>query len=201
MDRILSVDSSNALGLDRREALFVAPIASSTELSEILESSRVSPPARVGFKEERHNPMFEDALFVEGHLEYLGHGALRKVIESPFQETFSIEEGEISITRDGEILRLPARRSKSVQALLGAFEALLAGDADRLESVFDYEILGEAAAWTINLQPKSRRIRKQLSKLRVYGNSTGVSKIRIELGEGEWHVIHIRDQVPSSERD
>lgn len=176
-----------------------APAAFSTELSEILEVSRVSPPARVAFREERHNPMFESPLVLEGFLEYLGPGVLGKVIESPFQETFSIEAGEISMIRDGEIRRLPVKRSKALETMLSAFEALLSGNAERLETVFDYEVSGEASDWTIDLQPKSRRISKHLSSLRLSGDDTGVSKIFIDLGNGEWHVMNIQHEVAADD--
>ena len=175
--------------------LITAAPAFSTELSVILATSRVSPPASVAFQEERHNPMFERPLILDGHLEYVGPGALRKVIESPFQEALSIKAGELLITRNGETHRLPVKRSKALQALLGAFEALLSGDAVRLESVFDYEVTGDVSNWTIDLKPKSRRIGKHLSSLHVVGNSNGVSRILISLRDGEWHVMSIRQEV------
>jgi len=179
--------------------LIVAPKASSTELSEILEISRVSPPARVAFREERHNPMFESPLLIEGFLEYLGPGVLGKVIESPFQETFYIEAGEISMIRGGEVRRLPVKRSKALETMLSAFEALLSGDAERLETVFDYEVSGETSEWTIDLQPKSRRIREHLSSLRLSGDDAGVSKIFIDLSDGEWHVMNIQHEVATDD--
>ena len=176
--------------------LFAATLASSTELSAILKLSRVSPPARVAFREERHNPMFESPLLLEGYLEYLGPGMLGKVIESPFQEAFSIEGGEISMIRDGETRRLPVRRSKALETMLSAFEALLSGDAGRLETVFDCQISGDASEWTIDLQPKSRRVSKHLSSLRLSGDDAGVNKILINLSDGEWHVMNILHEVP-----
>jgi len=179
--------------------LIGTPVASSTELSEILEIARVSPPARVAFREERHNPMFESPLLIEGFLEYLGPGVLGKVIESPFQEAFSIQAGEISMIRDGETRRLPVKRSKALETMLSAFEALLSGDAEHLETVFDYEVSGELSDWTIDLQPKSRRIREHLSSLRLSGDDTGISKIFIDLSDGEWHIMNIQHELPADD--
>jgi len=179
--------------------LIGTPVASSTELSEILEIARVSPPARVAFREERHNPMFESPLLIEGFLEYLGPGVLGKVIESPFQEAFSIQAGEISMIRDGETRRLPVKRSKALLTMLSAFEALLSGDAEHLETVFDYKVSGELSDWTIDLQPKSRRIREHLSSLRLSGDDTGISKIFIDLSDGEWHIMNIQHELPADD--
>lgn len=178
--------------------LLIALPANSSELSAILATSRVAPPSSVAFQEERHNPMFEQPLVVEGYLEYVGEGVLRKVIESPFEETLSIEAGELVITRDGKTHRLPVRRNKSLEALLGAFEALLSGDATRLEAVFDHEVSGDASNWTIDLTPKSRRVGKHLSSVQVSGDSRGVGKLLIHLDDGEWHVMNIQHEAPGS---
>ena len=177
--------------------LITAP-ANSSELSAILATSRVSPPATVAFQEERHNPMFEQPLVLEGYLEYVGQGALRKVIESPFEETLSIESGELLIVRDGKTHRLPVRRNKALEALLGAFEALLSGDVARLESVFDHEVSGDVSNWAIDLTPKSRRVGKHLASVHVSGDSRGVSRLLIHLDDGEWHVMNIQHEVPAS---
>lgn len=178
--------------------LLIAAPAKSSELSTILETSRVSPPASVAFREERHNPMFDEPLVLDGYLEYVGPGVLRKVIESPFQETLSIEAGEILIVRDGKTQKLPVRRNKALEALLGAFEALLSGEVTRLETVFDHEVSGDASNWTIDLTPKSRRVGKHLAGVHVSGDSRGVGKLLIHLDDGEWHVMNIQHEVPAS---
>ncbi len=187
----------------RRTALMLAvvlsalvPPALATDLPTILATSRVAPPARVAFLEERYNPLFERPLLLEGYLEYLGPGALRKVIQAPFDEAFSIADGAITMERDGESRRLPVRRSKSLETMLGAFEGVLSGDADMLASVFDYEVRGETSDWTIDLTPRSRRIAKQLSSLELRGNDAGVSQISIDLRDGERHIMYIRNEEP-----
>ena len=177
--------------------LVIAPApAYATDLPTILATSRVSPPARVAFLEERHNPMFESPLIMEGYLEYLGPGAMRKVIESPFREAFAIEAGALSIDRDGETRQLPVSKSKSLETMLGAFEGVLAGDAERLEAVFDYKVSGEPVDWTLDLTPKSRRIARQLAGLSITGNDSGVSRILVDLRDGEQHIMHIRREAP-----
>jgi len=171
--------------------VFTPLTAGSVELATVLETSRVSPPARVIFREERHNPLFEEPLLLDGYLEYLGPGVLSKVIESPFQEAFLIEAGEILMQRDGETRRLPVKRSKALETILGAIEAILAGEAERLETVFNYEITGSESDWSVELTPRSRRISKHLACLRVSGGGEGVSRILIDLRDGEYHVMNM----------
>jgi len=161
------------------------------DLSTILESSQVSPPARVVFEEERHNPMFERPLILKGDLEYLGPGALRKIVRSPFQETFSVEDGDVVIERDGKTRRLPVERSRALETVLAAFESMLAGDGERLNTLFAYDITGTVANWTIELRPRSRRVSEQVSKLSLSGDCGGVNRVLMDLHDGEWHVMTI----------
>jgi hypothetical protein len=171
-------------------------VSTALELSAVLEATRVSPPAQVTFREERHNPLFEEPLLLEGHLEYLGPGALRKVIESPFQEAFLIEAGEILMRRNGETRRLPVKRSKALETVLGAIEAILAGDVERLETVFSHDITGCASDWSVELTPRSRRIGKHLSRLQITGDDSSVGRIVIDLRDGEYHVMRILREAP-----
>ena len=177
---------------------FLAPLASmAIELSTVLEATRVSPPARVAFQEERHNPLFGEPMRLDGYLEYLGPGALSKVIEAPFQEAFLIEDGDILMRRDGETRKLPIKRSKALQTILGAIEAILAGEVERLEAVFDYEITGAESDWSVELTPRSRRISKHLGRLRIKGDDQAVSQIIIDLRDGEFHVMNILREAPA----
>jgi hypothetical protein len=176
----------------------LAPLASTAmELSAVLEATRVSPPAQVAFREERHNPLFEEPLLLDGYLEYLGPGVLRKVIESPFREAFLIEGGDILVQRDGETRRLPIKRSKALETILGAIEAILAGEVERLDRVFDYEISGCESDWSVELKPRSRRISKHIARLRIDGDDHAVNRILIDLRDGEYHVMTILHEAPS----
>ena len=176
--------------------LLAPPAAGSPELQQVLESTVVTPPARVAFREERHNPLLKEPMVLTGYLEYLRAGTLRKVIEEPFAEAFLIEAEQVVIERDGDTRALPLRKSKSLRTILGAIEAILAGDAARLETVFDLDFAGDREAWTVRLTPISRRIGKRLQGLEVGGDLRSVTSIRIDLRDGEWHVMEIlRDET------
>lgn len=171
--------------------LITTPCAWSLELAAVLENTTVTPPDRVGFREERHNSMLKEPLVLTGHLEYLRAGVLRKVIETPFEEAFLIESDLVVIERDGETRELPLKRSRSLSTILSAIEAILSGEADKLVSVFDYELSGTNDAWSVQLTPISRRMGKQLTSLQVDGDDESVTSIRIELKNGEWHLMDI----------
>lgn len=161
------------------------------ELQEVLDNTMIAPPARVGFREARYNEMFMDSLVLTGHLEYLGDGHLRKVIETPFQETFLVKADRIEIQREGEVKLLSVYKSRSLRIMLEGIEAILAGQTERVEKIFSYELSGTDSDWSLRLTPRSRRVAKKLLGLTVTGNDESVLTIRVDLSGGEWHQMEI----------
>lgn len=170
--------------------------ASSLDIREVLANTAVTPPARVGFREERHNVLFKEPFLLTGYLEYLAAGKLRKVIETPFEESFLIDIDTIVIERDGATRTLPLRKSRSLMTVLGAIESLLAGDSEKLESAFALQVAGDSESWSIQLTPTSRRIARRLAGLQVDGDALSVTSIRIDLADGEWHLMEILRDEP-----
>ena len=168
----------------------------SLELTTVLENTTVTPPARVRFREERHNSMLSQPLVLTGYLEYLEKGRLRKVVETPFSESFLVDGDRIEFARDGRIRSVALSRSKALQSMLGGIEAILAGRTDELSAVFDYELSGTAAAWTLQLKPRSRRLSQQLNGLQVNGDELAVTSIRFDLKDDEWHLLEILKDDP-----
>jgi hypothetical protein len=163
----------------------------SLELQTVLDNTRITPPARVGFREERHNRLLKEPMVLTGYLEYLEAGWLRKVVESPFEEAFLIGPNQIEVERNGETRKVALNKSKTLRTMLGGIEAILAGQTSKLEAVFRYELSGTEGAWSLQLAPLSRKISKHLTSLQVVGNDRSVTSIRFELKGEEWHLMEI----------
>ena len=187
---LLALLSLAALSLS--QAADVAPL----ELRDVLSRTIVIPPARVDFHEERHNPMLEAPLELTGYLEYVEVGVLRKVVLTPVEQAFLIQTDHVVIERDGQVRTLSLNKSRALKAILGAVEAILSGEAEKLESEFDYELSGTIDSWAVRLTPISRRIAKQLTGLHVIGDSESAISIRFDLNDGEWHQLNILRDEP-----
>lgn len=171
--------------------LFASGHAWALDLKEILKNTAVTPPARVGFREQRHNRMLKEPIVLTGYLEYPAPGQLRKVIETPVAESFLIADGQIEITQEGETRRLSRGKSRPLQAMLSGIEAILAGQTDQLSALFDMELSGCSDDWSLQLQPKSKRISAHLTGMQVKGDDNAVNSIRIEMKGGEWSLMDI----------
>jgi len=163
----------------------------SLELQTVLDNTTITPPARVGFREERHNQLLKEPMVLSGYLEYPDAGWLRKVVETPFQEAFLVGPGQIEVERNGKIHKLALNKSKTLRTMLAGIEAILAGESEKLESVFRHELSGTEESWLLQLTPRSRKIARHLTGIQVAGDDKAVSSIRFELKGGEWHLMHI----------
>lgn len=189
-----------------RQALLVAftglltwPLSSyGAGVGDILNRVAITPPARVLFREERHNSMLQEPLVLNGYLEYLAPGLMKKVIETPFREVITVSEKAVEIERDGQTQKLSLRRSRSLQAMLSGVEAVIAGDESQLLDAFELELQESPDGWSIRLTPKSRRVARNLEDMYVTGRGDVIEGIRIELGDGEWHQIELQQDRSGS---
>lgn len=160
------------------------------DLQAILAATAIEPPRSVRFREERHNPMLKEPMVLTGTMEYLEPGKLRKRVEAPFQESYLVEPGQVSIEQDDETRVIRGQRGKFVSGFLGGIESVLAGDVESLQEQFEVEIEGTGDDWLLMLTPKSRRLSRHLQNLVVHGSAEQVDRIRIQLDE-EFHVMHM----------
>ena len=130
-----------------------------------------------------------------GYLEYLKVGWLRKVVETPFEEAFLVGPNQIEVERSGESRKAALNKSKTLRTMLGGIEAILAGQTDKLESIFSYELSGTEDSWSLQLVPLSRNISRHLTGLQVLGDDKAVTSIRFEL-TGE--IQHLPDGLRCS---
>ena len=171
--------------------MLVSTYGWSLDLETVLENTAVTPPSRVGFVEQRFNRLLKEPMVLTGYLEYVETGQLRKVIESPFAEAFFITEDYIEIERGGKTRRLSMSKSKSMRAMFGGIEAILAGQANKLTSLFQYELSGTSSAWIIRLEPLSRRVSAHLTEMLVEGDEDSVNSIRLEFEDEDWSLMEL----------
>jgi len=170
------------------------------DIVRIAQATAIDPPGSVRFREERHNPMFSEPLVLTGSLEYLGPGVIRKNIESPFQESYLIEPGQVTVVKNNREEVLPTRQGKMISAMLGGIEALLAGDHDSIEEAFEIDLSGTMASWTLDLTPRSKRLRKYINSIEIAGNEISFQTLRIDLDDEEWHLMQIIHPQPLAEK-
>jgi len=167
------------------------PAAFSLEINTLLDRIRVTPPDRVAFRELRNNSLLKEPIELSGYLEYPEPGKMRKVVESPFQESLLVDGDSVEITRDGRTHRLSLRNRKPALVMLQSIESLLAGKAESLNRYFEPVLSGTEDDWNLQLTPKSARLAKQLSGVTVSGGRDAIDSIQFDMQNGEWQLLQI----------
>ena len=189
----------NRLILVTLSGLLTWPVsAHCSDVVEILNRVAINPPAKVAFREERHNSMLQEPLVLNGYLEYLAPGQMRKVVETPYREVFTITDSAVEIERDGQNQKLSLRRSRSLKTLLSGIEAIISGDENQLMDSFELELHESDRDWSIRFTPRSRRVARNLEGLYVSGSDDVIVSIRVYLCDGEWQLIELQQDRDSS---
>ena len=128
-------------------------------------------PARTGYTEVRFSHMYDRALIARGELEYLGPGQLGKRVDTPYQETTTIADGEVTVQRGKRKPRqISLQRVPELDGFLRGFSALLGGDAAAVERDFEFTSEGDQAQWRLRLVPRDERLRKRIAAIEVDGS-------------------------------
>jgi Outer membrane lipoprotein carrier protein LolA-like len=140
------------------------------EIASLLESLAREPPQEIAFVEVRASPLVEGDITVSGVLEYTAPGKLSRVVTEPFWERTDISGDDVRIMRRGQRdRRFSLDRSPELAGLLTAFTALLAGDHDALERMFEVSYAPTREGWRLRLVPRRPRIADRIARISIEG--------------------------------
>jgi hypothetical protein len=166
-------------------ALTPAPPSTARPVPEpaaLVRSLAQAPPTRTAFAEARFSPLLDRPLLVSGELVWNGGAHLERNVTRPYAEATVIADGEVAVTRAGHGTRhFSLDRAPPLKALLQSLVAVLSGDPQRLEGLFDARVDGNTAAWILTLTPQATALQGKLAHIRLDG---GRQTLRcIEIGE------------------
>ncbi len=144
------------------------------------------PPAEVAFAEARFSALLSQPLVVSGQLSWEGGERLRRHVDTPYVETTLIDDGEVHLHRAGHGTRnFSLDRAPPLKALLESLVAVLSGDPVRLQQVFEARREDHGSSvWSLTLTPKSPRLARSLSTIRLDGDGNGLRCMEIVEARG-----------------
>lgn len=174
------------LALLAATSLAAPPEVAATDAATLLASIAQPVPARTVFFERRESPLLVEPLLLRGQLRQPREGSLIKAVEWPYVERMRIEDGRVSVERDGErTRRFSLKRAPELVAINAGFEAMLDGDADRLRGYFDLTVAGDAAHWRIDLVPRGQRLARKVVSMHLIGGDGALRCVDLVQQGGE----------------
>lgn len=155
-------------------SLLLSPLTAAAapppEPADLLAALAQPAPAQTRYFERRSSPLLATPLLFGGELSQPTPGELIKTVEGDAPERMRIAGERVEVERAGQpSRRFSLKRAPELAALSASFEALLRGDLALLQRHYRLEMQGEAAAWTLRLEPLDRRLRKRVIALELRG--------------------------------
>ena len=153
--------------------------------------------SRARFVETRHSAMLKKPLVTSGQLAYQRPDRLEKHVQSPFEESITIDGSRVSITRHGSdrarAMTLPA--SGPAQALIESLRATLAGDLPALERHFAVSASGTPDQWTLSLTPRDPSLGAVVLRVDLAGRGNRLQRVEVVEAGGDRTVTQIYEEI------
>ncbi|WP_038051740.1 LolA-related protein [Thioalkalivibrio sp. ALJ1] len=138
-------------------------------LDRILAGLATDRDATLTFEERRDDPMLEFPETRSGSLFFEPPDTLIRQVDGPRGEKVHIEGDTLTLERRSSSREIDLSEQPALATLAGLFRALLTDDRETLEGDFEIELSGDADAWTLELVPRDRALRRMVPELTLSG--------------------------------
>ena len=161
-----------------------------TDLGRALAAVTAS---RAEFTETKYIYVLDEPLKLEGVLLYRAPDYVRKVVGSPYPESYEASGDKLTIENpDAGRRTVSLDEHPGVRAFVEAFRATLAGDFMRLQEYYAVKLEGEASGWTLRLRPLPEQMSAYVSKITIRGHGPVITKVETLEKNGDLAVMHVR---------
>ena len=172
-------------------SVLLSVAASAAEPGAALDYVVTPRDTLVPFTELRMNALLAEPLEMSGELLYESNGSLSKLIRAPVNETVIITTQSVRIERNGDVRELPLRKARELAEFYAGLRALLDGDFDELRAQFLISDIASAPDWSVNLVPRSARLKKFAPSLIVSGSGSRLLEIQVLRTDDDWQIIRL----------
>jgi len=154
---------------------------SAPDIDALLARLARPAPSSTAFREVHFSRLLAHPLVVDGHLQYLGAGALAREVEQPYHERTEIHGDDVTVTRGSSVRHFSLEHAPDLHDLLSSFSALLGGDRRLLAQQFTITASGQSGHWSLDLTPRDPRVRSHMGVIAIDG--AGAQPLCITTGQ------------------
>ena len=152
---------------------------------------------RATFSEKKFIAMLNTPVESSGELVYVAPGHLEKNTLKPKPEYLTLDQGVLSIIREGKKQTLLLSDYPDIAAFIDSIRGTLAGDRSALERVYRLFLGGSYSHWTLILLPSSPDMLASISRINIIGEAEWIRSVEILQADGDRSVMSI-EPVKSS---
>lgn len=162
----------------------------SAQTVRLIERLKRPLPATTRYTEVRFVQMLDAPLKLRGELTYTSGNELGKHVVSPYEETTTIANGQVEITRTGKPAKhFSLKRAPALAGFLESFSATLEGDAKRLEHSYVLSSEGNDEHWQLQLVPREAALSRHVKRVLISGQDTTPLCFEVEEAGGDSSVL------------
>lgn len=170
-------------------ATFADEKIKAASLSTIMSALASVQGADATFLETRDSAFLTSGLKSNGRVIWRAPASLTKHTLEPFEETVSVNGGEIKLSRTddgrtrGSVISIDDH--PELRSIVESVRSTLAGDSAELEENFSVEVSGDTANWAIELKPVSEKLSKTIESIEIAGSGPKISEFQTRETDGD----------------
>ena len=178
----------------------------SWSIDAIMAGLRGLSHVQATFDETRHSAFLSKPLELKGTFVYKAPQTFIKETFRPFPEIVTVDENGVKIEQEKETQEgqsrthfISANAHPLVKGLVDGAAATMSGKKELLEAQYDLELEGTEDAWTVQLIPKEKALRKKIEVMLFQGSGDLIEHVTITEADGD--LTEIRLQYKNVERN
>jgi hypothetical protein len=175
--------------------LTLAGVAQAFDLTDLRAKLSAPVAVRGPFIQEKHLRALPQPLTSTGHFVLAKDHGLLWLLQKPLQQDYRINAKGIARRDANGWQVLPNSSASSEQNRL--FFAVLQGDSSALERDFELKLQGTAAAWTLQLTPRSLLLKQIFNHIDIAGGAY-VQRIELSETQGDSTVLRMPESSASA---
>ena len=177
-------------------ALMVWPVTSHAtdwDIDQLMHGLAQTRSSHARFVETKSIAMLDEPVESSGELFYSAPDRFEKRTLKPRRETLLVDGDTLVIERGRKKHRLQLQDYPELAAFIDSIRGTLAGDRRALERNYQLGLDGNAARWTLQLLPTTKKMQAVVKHIRIAGARNEVSSVEVTQTDGDSSLMRVEN--------
>jgi len=167
-------------------------------LPQLMQSLAQVKSSQAKFKERKYLAVLIAPLDSSGTISFQAPGHVEKHTLKPKAESLVLDQGVLTIDSKARNIKrtLVLQEYPAVWAFVESIRSTLAGDLPTLQRFYKVKLKGNAAKWSMQLEPLEQRTRQVMSEIVISGRGARVTSIETTEANGDHSMMTVVEEVP-----
>jgi outer membrane lipoprotein-sorting protein len=163
------------------------------ELEALMEFFAQGGGVLAHFQESRHLSILTNPIETTGMVYFMPPDRLARHTTWPDRSSVVVEAGRVSIGDETGQRVFDFDTSEVAQALVGNLMIVFRGDLESLKARYSISFDSDGENWTLDLEPRSRALRRIIDKIRFTGRSRELSAMETHESNGDRTIMRFSE--------